>query len=82
MLKSIEYFSEKSAAVAEAAVAVADATIEYSGPVVDAVGLAAKNAVSSAVDAGSAALEYVSNIDPIEVKIQSHFFEFLQMVLE
>ena len=68
--------SPKSAAVAEAAVAVADVTMEYSGPVVDAVGLAAKNAASSAaaaagaaVDAGSATIEFISNIDPIEVKV-------------
>ena len=68
----------KSADVAEAAVAMADATMEYSGPVVDAVGLAAKNAVSSAVDAGSAAIEYVSSIDAIEAKntIVSNFPEF------
>lgn len=70
----IDFIQEKSAAVAEAAVAVADVTREYSGPVVDAVGLAAKNAASSAaaaagaaVDAGSATIEYISNIDPIEV---------------
>ena len=61
--------SLKSAAVAEAAVAVANATMEYSGPVVDAVGLAAKNAASSAVDAGSAAIEYVRSIDPIEERL-------------
>lgn len=63
----IDFVKEKSADVAEAAVAMADATMEYSGPVMDAVGVAAKNAVSSAVDAGSAAIEYVSSIDAIEV---------------
>ena len=57
---------------------MADATMEYSGPVMDAVGVAAKNAVSSAVDAGSAAIEYVSSIDAIEAKntIVSNFPEF------
>ena len=62
----------KSATVAEAAVLAVDSAEEFSGLVVDAVGLAAKNAVSSAVEAESAAV--YRTIDPIEVKyINSKF---------
>ena len=71
--------SLKSAAVAEAASAVAEAAVEYSVPVVDAVGAAAKKASSAAVaavDAGSAAVGYVASLDPIEVRCCS-----LQMFL-